>query len=53
MATIMTLFPLQIVCSTYIWGPISLEEKPHFSTCLKRLKMSFVTIFDKKIGFKV
>jgi hypothetical protein len=24
---------------------VSLEKKPHFSTCLKQLKVSFATIF--------
>jgi len=31
---------------------MSLEEKPHFSTCLRRLKVSFVTIFYLKIVTK-
>jgi hypothetical protein len=26
----------------------TLEEKPHFSTCFRRLKVSFAIIFDKK-----
>jgi len=25
---------------------LTLKEKPHFSTCLRRLKVSFATIFD-------
>jgi len=31
---------------------VTLEEKPHFLTCLRRLKVSFMTIFDKKIVAK-
>jgi hypothetical protein len=27
---------------------LTLEEKSHFSTCLKRLKVSFATIFDNR-----
>jgi hypothetical protein len=33
---------------------VALEEKPHFLTCLRRLKVSFATIFDhgKSIEYK-
>jgi len=40
---------LDYLCQRKIFeGGVSLEEKLHFSTCLRRLKVSFVTIFDQK-----
>ncbi len=31
----------------FLFITLTLEEKPHFSTCLRRLKVSFTTIFDQ------
>jgi hypothetical protein len=36
---------------TQVRKPNALEEKPHFSTCLQQLKVSFATIFELMLTF--
>jgi hypothetical protein len=43
-----TFFIRQNLCGIKDSILLTLEEKPHFSTCLRRLKVSFVIIFHQK-----